>query len=451
MRWSGETSPRSPRDALRPVSGRWSTPQNNRQGIHSESSVVLFQYPRARIVSFSSAGSKNLRTFLAPPISPSTLTERTIARGVFKLYRIKAHPNSTFVQCGDVVHPMLKRLRCWKISRNEFILPLPTTDSYWRIEIQSCDDEVLSVLDNKLAESCSLLRYEVLESADGSWTIDSRVLTFKDSPTSSIARRNAGLETLRNTNSSHNRSNDKLTVVSNHSIPQMQPHNSPGTLQSQDINSPQRPVKCLDSISVRQFTSDTVESSLSPGSESQFSFTSEEESEFSADGESNMRAQVEEWGSKQGATNVTDSKLQWQSTTVPESSSAVQPDGDVEVRQGPIPTREPEQTGEHKQSDELRGKRALIVKLDSSVNDRSLLRPLCRNTRHAFASRDRRTWESKEIQSCKPLYVVPADNGCSWDIEYGFTDLSFQPYGLKRSYTFEYNKVTQANYREALQ
>ncbi|KAJ8101337.1 inheritance of peroxisomes protein 1-domain-containing protein [Lipomyces tetrasporus] len=450
MEWSGETSPRSPRDALRPLPSRStrSTPQNNGQGIQSESSVILFQYPRARIVSFATTGSKNSRSFLEPPVSPSTLTERTIARGVFKLYRIKAHNNTSFLQCGDVVHPILKRLRCWKISRNEFILPLPTTDSYWRIEIQSCDDDVLSVLEHKLAESCSMLRYAVPDSTDGSWTIDSRGLTLKDSPSSSIALRNARLETLWNTNSSHNRSNDKLTVVNNHNTPQIELHSSPETIRAraQDLNSRKRPVKCLDSISVRLFTSDTVESSLSPGSESQFSFTSEEGSESSGDGESNMRAQVEGCGSKQGATTATDNNREWQSTTVPESFDAVQSDADVEVRQVPIPSREPAQAGGHKQSDEVRGKRALIVKRESSVQARSLSKPLYRNARHAFASKDRRTWESKEIKSCKPLYVIPADNGCSWDIEYDFT---FQPYGLRRSYTFEYNRVAQANYREA--
>ncbi|KAK9480353.1 inheritance of peroxisomes protein 1-domain-containing protein [Lipomyces japonicus] len=122
------------------------------------SSEILFECLQARIMKFSIRASMHSHVMpaLTPPNSPSSATERMIARGPLRLYKIVAH-NSTFLQCGDVVHPILKKLRCWAVSDCQLILPLPTTGSFWRIEIESCDKNNLVLLRRQLSAACQLI------------------------------------------------------------------------------------------------------------------------------------------------------------------------------------------------------------------------------------------------------------------------------------------------------
>ncbi|KAK9378783.1 inheritance of peroxisomes protein 1-domain-containing protein [Kockiozyma suomiensis] len=118
--------------------------------------VLLVHCPRARLVSLTCASSAT-PSFLSPPLQNSIVNERSVARGPLKIYRIAAH-NSTFIQCGSAVHPILKRLRCWQVASNKFILPLPTQGTYFRLEIESTDAELLQILETNLAKSCRLLQ-----------------------------------------------------------------------------------------------------------------------------------------------------------------------------------------------------------------------------------------------------------------------------------------------------
>ncbi|KAK9455117.1 inheritance of peroxisomes protein 1-domain-containing protein [Dipodascopsis uninucleata] len=146
---------------------------------HSEVSVILVQCPRARIVTLKAEDKNNIQSFFEPPSRITSSSERTIAHGPFKLYRIRAH-NSVFLQCSNVVHPVLKRLRCWKVAPNCFLLPLPTSGVYWRIEIDSNDDELFAQLEEKFAQSCSLLQYDSQER--GEWILDPRNFSPLSSP-----------------------------------------------------------------------------------------------------------------------------------------------------------------------------------------------------------------------------------------------------------------------------
>ncbi|KAK9463231.1 inheritance of peroxisomes protein 1-domain-containing protein [Lipomyces oligophaga] len=125
---------------------------------HTE--VDLVWVPSAKVVAFSTvSGTNQPKSFFDLPQSPSSIGERTIARGPLRLYKIQAH-NSTFLQCGDVIHPVLKRLRCWQVSSNTFIFPLPTAGTYWRVEIETTDESLLETLEEHLARVCRLLHCE---------------------------------------------------------------------------------------------------------------------------------------------------------------------------------------------------------------------------------------------------------------------------------------------------
>ncbi|KAK9448153.1 inheritance of peroxisomes protein 1-domain-containing protein [Limtongia smithiae] len=124
-----------------------------------EASALLVNCSRAKIVAFNSttaAKESGVQSFFTPPPATGAMGERIIATGSLQLYRIQAH-NSTFLQCADVVHPILHRLRCWKITDSSYILPLPTSGTYWRIELEHQTPEMLTEFEESISNSCRLL------------------------------------------------------------------------------------------------------------------------------------------------------------------------------------------------------------------------------------------------------------------------------------------------------
>ncbi|KAK9469779.1 inheritance of peroxisomes protein 1-domain-containing protein [Lipomyces arxii] len=117
--------------------------------------VVLFECASARITNFASSEFKNLTTNREPSTSPSSPSQRILARGTLKLYQIKAH-NSTFIQCGTIIHPIMRRSQVWKLAEYEYIFSLPTTGAYWRLKIDSSDNDVTLAFEKTLSEICLL-------------------------------------------------------------------------------------------------------------------------------------------------------------------------------------------------------------------------------------------------------------------------------------------------------
>lgn len=68
----------------------------------------------------------------------------------------------SYLRCGHMVHPILPKMRIWKISKNMYILPQPSPKNFWRLEIEFQNDdkadiafsEYLDELDNILKETC---------------------------------------------------------------------------------------------------------------------------------------------------------------------------------------------------------------------------------------------------------------------------------------------------------
>lgn len=67
-----------------------------------------------------------------------------------------------YLRCGHMVHPILPKMRIWKISKNMYILPQPSPRKFWRLEIELPNDESqdkpeeldLEDLDEILKETC---------------------------------------------------------------------------------------------------------------------------------------------------------------------------------------------------------------------------------------------------------------------------------------------------------
>lgn len=63
-----------------------------------------------------------------------------------------------FLRLGSIIHPIMPRLRCWRIGRCKFVFPLPTGHPFWRLEIGDEDVEVADALADVLS---NVLRLEL--------------------------------------------------------------------------------------------------------------------------------------------------------------------------------------------------------------------------------------------------------------------------------------------------
>ncbi|KAK9470127.1 inheritance of peroxisomes protein 1-domain-containing protein [Dipodascopsis tothii] len=125
---------------------------------YSESTLfMLYDCSDSRVMSYTAAPSSlaTLGRWSGKPPESLRTTEITIARGQMQIYKIEAH-NATFLKCGGVVHPLMKRLRCWRTTPSQFVFPLPTAGKYWRVEVQA-DDADLELLHTVLRQCCSVV------------------------------------------------------------------------------------------------------------------------------------------------------------------------------------------------------------------------------------------------------------------------------------------------------
>ncbi|KAF1829332.1 hypothetical protein BDW02DRAFT_583772 [Decorospora gaudefroyi] len=116
----------------RPASVPAST--NSADGIET-----LFICSNAKIVSFTAAGpprrlSPSRSGDTSHPILWKTPTERTLAVGVLRIYRVTSS-NVSFLNSGNLLHTIFPRSQCWLIDNQSIFVLRIRQDSYYRMEL----------------------------------------------------------------------------------------------------------------------------------------------------------------------------------------------------------------------------------------------------------------------------------------------------------------------------
>jgi hypothetical protein len=109
----------------------------------SDGIETLFVCSNSRIVAFTTA-------------SP---TERTLAAGVLRIYRVTAS-HVSFLNSGTLLHTIFPRSQCWRLDdRSVFVLRV-RQDSYYRIELPSSTDEDKASIAHFASVLAQVLQYE---------------------------------------------------------------------------------------------------------------------------------------------------------------------------------------------------------------------------------------------------------------------------------------------------
>lgn len=113
---------------------------------------LLFEHDPCGMVAFSMDMSSGPR-FAASP------EDWVVAAGRLSLYGLQESSSHViFLRLGSIIHPIVPRLRCWRIGRCKFVFPLPTGHHFWRLEIGDEDVEVADALAGVLS---NVLRLEL--------------------------------------------------------------------------------------------------------------------------------------------------------------------------------------------------------------------------------------------------------------------------------------------------
>jgi len=114
---------------------------------------LLFEHDPCRMVAFSMDMSSGPR-FAASP------EDWVVAAGRLSLYGLQESSSHViFLRLGSIIHPIMPRLRCWRIGRCKFVFPLPTGHHFWRLEIGDENVEVADALADVLS---NVLRLELV-------------------------------------------------------------------------------------------------------------------------------------------------------------------------------------------------------------------------------------------------------------------------------------------------
>lgn len=109
------------------------------------------------------AGTAPLVPLTSPkPSSPNTLhSSDTVSKDSENKGPTDYSKTLSYLRCGHMVHPILPKMRIWKISKNMYILPQPSPKNFWRLEIELQNDELdvpemvdLGDLDEIWKETC---------------------------------------------------------------------------------------------------------------------------------------------------------------------------------------------------------------------------------------------------------------------------------------------------------
>lgn len=93
-----------------------------------------------------------------PNMNSYDLTQKiVIAKGHFSIYKILGQ-TAAYIKCGQFVHPILPRLRLWRVLKDQFLIPQPNPGRFWRLEIPDLETEnpaSIVELELKLNELCA--------------------------------------------------------------------------------------------------------------------------------------------------------------------------------------------------------------------------------------------------------------------------------------------------------
>lgn len=98
---------------------------------------VLFSGDDAKLTQFSAFRFKD---FDFPPPDGNQIKEALVARGTLQVYKMLGKERAAFIRCGAFVQPILPKLRVWRTQNNQFILPQPLPEKYWKIVLPATSE-----------------------------------------------------------------------------------------------------------------------------------------------------------------------------------------------------------------------------------------------------------------------------------------------------------------------
>ncbi|KAH6644058.1 inheritance of peroxisomes protein 1-domain-containing protein [Boeremia exigua] len=118
---------------------------------------TLVVCPHSRIVSFASAGVS--ATSGGNHVAWKTPTERTLAVGVLRIYRVTAS-NVSFLNSGNLLHTIFPRSQCWCVDGQSVFVLRIRQDSYYRMELPFDTDEDKAKIEQFKSVLSQVLQYE---------------------------------------------------------------------------------------------------------------------------------------------------------------------------------------------------------------------------------------------------------------------------------------------------
>lgn len=143
---SGATAELSQRSSKNDLNGE--EPDINTEVLFSGDEAVLTQFSAFRFKDFDN-----------PPPESKRIKEGLVATGTLQVYKMLGKERASFLRCGSFVQPILPKLRVWRTRLNEFVLPQPLPEKYWKIELPLSDEnranyEVYMELEMILQQTC---------------------------------------------------------------------------------------------------------------------------------------------------------------------------------------------------------------------------------------------------------------------------------------------------------
>ncbi|KAF1916085.1 inheritance of peroxisomes protein 1-domain-containing protein [Ampelomyces quisqualis] len=159
------TSRRSFTLPARPAFRSTSTPasRNTSDGIET-----LFTCSASKIVSFTATNPAQRHSPTRTPrangsparsIPWTSLTERTLAVGLLRIYRVTAS-NVSFLNSGNLLHTIFPRSQCWCVDGQSVFVLRIRQDSYYRIELPCDTDEDRAQIAQLKSVLSQVLQYE---------------------------------------------------------------------------------------------------------------------------------------------------------------------------------------------------------------------------------------------------------------------------------------------------
>jgi hypothetical protein len=85
--------------------------------------------------------------------SSSTYQHLLVAEGKFQIFKMLGQ-SAAYFKCGQFVHPILPKMRMWRIMFSEFVLPQPNPGKFWRLKVFNLSTESADLLEVILCECC---------------------------------------------------------------------------------------------------------------------------------------------------------------------------------------------------------------------------------------------------------------------------------------------------------